>query len=42
MIALRNTKRSLGYFETASHDEMFEISNFTITNSELILEAMAF
>ncbi|WP_262493300.1 hypothetical protein [Maribacter forsetii] len=41
MKTVRNSNRCLGYFETISQDEIFEICNFNITNSELILEAMA-
>lgn len=36
-----NAKQCLGYFETVGQDEIFEIGNFNITCSELILEAMA-
>ena len=32
--------RCLGYFESASQNEIYEISNFNITSTELILEAI--
>ncbi|WP_299797603.1 hypothetical protein [Maribacter sp. Asnod1-A12] len=41
MKTVKNSNRCLGYFESANQDEIFEIDNFNITNSELILEAMA-
>tara|TARA_R110000744_G_scaffold378524_1_gene494781 strand:- start:660 stop:788 length:129 start_codon:yes stop_codon:yes gene_type:complete len=40
MKSIKNMKRCLGYFETANQDEIYEISNFNITSTELILEAM--
>jgi len=33
-------KRCLGYFETANQTEIYEISDFNITSTELILEAI--
>ncbi|MEP2059562.1 MAG: hypothetical protein ABJJ05_17260 [Maribacter litoralis] len=36
-----NSKRCLGYFETANQDEIYEICQFNITDSVLTLEAMA-
>jgi hypothetical protein len=33
-------KRCLGYFETASQNKFYEFSDFNVTNTELILEAM--
>ncbi|VXB69182.1 hypothetical protein [Maribacter litoralis] len=36
-----NSKRCLGYFETANQDEIYEICQFNITDSELIVESMA-
>ncbi|MEP2240406.1 MAG: hypothetical protein ABJI22_18710 [Maribacter sp.] len=41
MKAVRDSDKCLGYFESINADEIFEINNFNITNSELILEAMA-
>ncbi|WP_405399459.1 hypothetical protein [Maribacter sp. Asnod2-G09] len=41
MKTVSNFKICLGYFESANQDEIFEIDNFSITHSELILEAMA-
>ncbi len=41
MKSVKNMKRCLGYFETASQDEIYEICNFSFTNTELILVAMA-
>ncbi|SHJ73889.1 hypothetical protein SAMN04488007_1269 [Maribacter aquivivus] len=41
MKTVSNCKKCLGYFESANQEEIFEINNFNITNSELILEAMA-
>lgn len=38
MKSVENIKRCLGYFEAASQNEIYEISNFTST--ELILEAI--
>ena len=40
MKTVSNFKKCLGYFESANQEEIFEINNFNITNSELILEAM--
>ncbi|WP_339842064.1 hypothetical protein [uncultured Maribacter sp.] len=41
MKSVKNMTRCLGYFETTSKDEIYEICNYNITNTELDLEAMA-
>lgn len=33
-------KRSLGYFETTTQENVYEISNMQVTNTELILETI--
>ena len=41
MKSVENIKRCLGYFEAASQNEIYEISNFNVTSTELILEAIS-
>lgn len=36
-----NIKRCLGYFETASQEDIYEICNMQVTNTELILETIS-
>ncbi len=39
MKKLIHTKKCLGYFETVTEEEIFEICAYNVTGSELILEA---
>lgn len=41
MKAIETSSRCLGYFETTSQEDIYEICNMQFTNTELILDTVS-